>query len=141
LNADHERPCSLPDGVAVERWGGAAPVEDRAGLKRFGWLLDRRIPAELASVDYSGVREVFQRWARPHYDLVWMGNGPTAFAALGDLVHAPIVANLDDIEDAKLDSRAQALRGRSGRVRAVVDPVLHRLWAARWRSFYARLAR
>src|SRR3954451_12912112 len=67
LHPDAAQPAELPSYATVERWSGAAPGE-RHGVGRYAWIMERHVPPELATVDYTAVRETFQQWRRPQYD-------------------------------------------------------------------------
>ena len=140
LHPDTARPHAVPSDVPVDRWGGAAPGENRSGLNRFRWLVHRNVPVELAAGDYSEVLKLLRGWGRPRYDLVWMIDGDDAFAGLGEFMDAPIVANLNDIEDQKLVAETEAAARRSGGLRRYVDPFRLRLRVNRWRAYHARMA-
>jgi glycosyltransferase involved in cell wall biosynthesis len=74
------------------------PSGYRGFRRRAAWLTASRLPLEVAVRDYSDLRSAFRRWARARYDLAWIGRAENYFA-VGDLVAAPTVLDLDDLKD------------------------------------------
>jgi hypothetical protein len=115
------------------------------------WLVSSRLPYEIARLDYAGVRSAFQEWARPDYDLTWIARAES-HAGLGDLVEAPCVVDLDDLEDQKISAKlrvgAHSDRMNDGAQRRGPRAVAHSLGARiqassnlrRWHSLQQRVA-
>jgi glycosyltransferase involved in cell wall biosynthesis len=131
--------------VAVFRW----PPRTVQRWRRVPWLLAGRLPS-MRIADYGAVRDRFRAWAG-EYDLAWLGCGTEAFVALWPVLRTnmPVVANLDDIEDRKIEARRRAdaapctdhreagpRRWFGERVDQVVDATEIR----RWRSLHRRMA-
>jgi glycosyltransferase involved in cell wall biosynthesis len=93
---------------AVER-----PEHGFHGLARLRWLVDGRVPARFVGRDFSVVRDRFRRWGRDRYDLAWFGH-VESYVALGALVRAPAVVDIDDLEDQQILGRLRALESESG---------------------------
>lgn len=135
--ATREREATAPEEVA--RFGtGPRPLSRYRRVDRLRWLMSRRLPAVLATRDYGLARSAFTGWARPRYDLVWF-RGAESYVALGDLINAPTIVDLDDLEDQKLESRLQNVpRGTAGTgswLRSRIDSL------ERWRRAEAGSAR
>jgi glycosyltransferase involved in cell wall biosynthesis len=94
----------------IVRFGVGPRTVSVAGRARTLWsLLAGDLPSELGARDYSAARAAFRSWARPRYDLAWL-RGAESYVAIGDIVDAPIVVDLDDLEDHKLTSRLAVSR-------------------------------
>jgi glycosyltransferase involved in cell wall biosynthesis len=95
----------VPSGEPVARMGRAprAPRRGLGGLRvrQLTWLGTSTLPFSVATRDYSGVRSAFLAWARPHYDLVWIGRAH-AYVPLAGLIDAATVVDFDDLEDRKI---------------------------------------
>ena len=74
------------------------PSGYRGFRRRATWLTASRLPLEVAVRDYSALRSAFRRWARPRYDLAWIGRADNYFA-VGELITAPTVLDMDDLKD------------------------------------------
>ncbi|MGY1831683.1 glycosyltransferase [Geodermatophilus sp. SYSU D01180] len=110
-----DRPLPAPDGPPAEvRLGRSevviAPYTARSSTSRAAhWLASGR-PRRLVGQDWRCAREVAQRWASTGYDLVWFAHSPT-YLALGDVLPAPHVVDLDNLES------SMARHRRTGRDR------------------------
>jgi glycosyltransferase involved in cell wall biosynthesis len=147
---------SVPSGEPVARMG-RAPRAPRKGprnlrVRQLTWLGTSTLPFSIATRDYSGVRSAFLAWARPHYDLVWIGRAH-AYVALIGLIDAATVVDFDDLEDEKIgawldvasDATSLAEPARS----SPAPPRLVRSWGSRflntvnrrrWRALQQRIA-
>ncbi|MCT9932292.1 glycosyltransferase family 4 protein [Planotetraspora sp. A-T 1434] len=67
----------------------------------------RTIPGELAAARDEAVRQAFLTWAAPPYDLVWFSR-VNGYVMLADLLSAPHVVDLDDLEHRKLMAQRRA---------------------------------
>jgi glycosyltransferase involved in cell wall biosynthesis len=115
------------------------------------WMVGSRLPYEIGARDYSGVRAALQSWAQPPYDLVWISHAES-FSAIGDLVDAPTIVDLDDLEDQKMAAKLEAGAGGTHLphgVRATASRALLHRWGARvhttvnsrrWKSLQRRIA-
>lgn len=123
------------------------PPSRYRGLRRAAWLAGSRLPLEIALRDYSEVQSAFRRWARPRYDLAWFGRAENYFA-VGDLVAAPTVLDLDDLKDHWIGGSLRT--AREDETFGGASPsttILHRWgWRAqatvnarRWRSLHRRI--
>jgi glycosyltransferase involved in cell wall biosynthesis len=65
------------------------------------WLVASRSPYEIGTADYSDIRSAFLAWLCGQYDVVWMSHADS-FVALSELVKAPCIVDLDDLEDHKI---------------------------------------
>jgi glycosyltransferase involved in cell wall biosynthesis len=115
------------------------------------WMVGSRLPYEIGAGDYSGVRSELMAWAQPPYDLVWVSHADS-FSAVGDLVDAPTIVDLDDLEDQKMAAKLQAGAGGTHLPRGVRATAfrahMHR-WGARvhtmvngrrWKALQRRIA-
>jgi glycosyltransferase involved in cell wall biosynthesis len=123
------------------------PPHGTSRWRRVPWLVGSRLPS-IRSADYSTLRAQFAAWAG-NYDLAWLGCGSEAFVALGPELRRgmPIVANLDDIEDHKIESRRAAgpLTCADGATRAPwhrdqADRIIARAEIRRWRRLHVQIA-
>ena len=116
-----------PAGTRLRRIG-TVPQRSFAfsPLKRAGWILSGRVPRALAVLDVRDARRRFATWGE-RYDLSWF-HGVASHVALGSLVAAPAIVDLDDLED-------EIVRARLG-LRTSAGPPLNE---ARWRQMAARL--
>jgi glycosyltransferase involved in cell wall biosynthesis len=97
------------------------------------WMVGSRLPYEIGAGNYSGVRSELVAWAQPPYDLVWVSHAES-FSAIGDLVDAPTIVDLDDLEDQKMAAKLQAGAGGTHLprgVRATAHRALLHRWGAR----------
>ena len=95
-----------PEGQPIARMGRAAKAPwkgSRPGLRtrQVEWLVTTSLPFAVAMRDYSSVRSTFREWARPHYDLAWVGRAH-AYVPLAGLIEAPTIVDFDDLEDRKI---------------------------------------
>jgi hypothetical protein len=115
------------------------------------WMVGSKVPYEIGARDYSGVRAELEKWAQPPYDLAWISHAET-FSAIGDLVDAPTIVDLDDLEDQKMAAKLEAGAGGTHLPRGVSASasraLLHR-WGARvhttvnsrrWKTLQGRIA-
>ena len=97
------------------------------------WLIGRN-PRSLLWRDWAAPRAQLQSWSEP-YDLVWFSHAP-AYLALADLVTAPHIVDLDNLESSLLRHRRNTVRPGPGtlrrqlaaRVRRAADAVDERRW-------------
>jgi glycosyltransferase involved in cell wall biosynthesis len=124
------------------------PPSGNRGFRRVAWLAGSRLPLEVAARDYSALHSAFRAWARPRYDLAWFGRAES-YVALGDVVRAPSVLDLDDLRDHRIAGSLQLNEDDSppggG---SPLNTVFHR-WAwriqadvnlRRWRALQRRIA-
>lgn len=108
-------------------------------MKRLGWAASSD-PAELFGRRYDRVRAAYLDWMRRDYDVAWFAKAES-YIALSDLVEAPSLVDLDDLEDVKLQRRLESGRWDS---QARFVPALPRRWryridAERWRAIQRRI--
>jgi glycosyltransferase involved in cell wall biosynthesis len=130
--------------AAVQR-----PPSAYRGFRRLAWLAGSKLPLEVAMRDYSGLRSAFQAWARPRYDLAWIGRTEN-YMALGDVVGAPAVLDLDDLRDQRIAGSLQVIEEGNGPPGggSPSSTVIHRFgWRVqadvnlrRWRALQRRVA-
>lgn len=146
VNPDQLEGRRVPASEPVDRaalWGRPRRVVDSGGGGRARWLCTTTRPLRLAR-DYSDLRDALAGWARPHYDLVWFG-GAEGFAAFVDLVDAPVICSLDDLEDQKLSSRRalgaddRAVETRRSAAARVWAEARDRVDAARWARLHLKI--
>jgi glycosyltransferase involved in cell wall biosynthesis len=99
---------TVPEEEPVARFARAprALRPNRArGLRtlQLEWLATSRLPFSVAMRDYSAVRSAFLAWARPRYDLAWIGRAHS-YVPLARHIVAPTIVDLDDLEDRKIDA-------------------------------------
>jgi len=146
---------SVPSGEPIARMG-RAPRAPRKGprslrVRQLTWLGTSTLPFSIATRDYSGVRSAFLAWARPHYDLVWIGRAH-AYVALIGLIDAATVVDFDDLEDEKIGAWldvASDATSLAEPARSSAPPRLVRSWGSRflntvnrrrWRALQQRIA-
>jgi glycosyltransferase involved in cell wall biosynthesis len=147
----------VPEGEPIARLGRAprAPRRGRARsprIRQLEWLAMSTLPFSIDERDYSGVRSAFLAWARPRYDLAWVGRAH-AYVPLAGLIDAPTLVDLDDLEDRKIgawmdvasDAKSLADETRSSPVAAAIvrswgSRVLNTANRRRWRGLEHRIA-
>ncbi len=67
------------------------------------WLIGRN-PRSLLWRDWEAARAQLRNWSERHYDLVWFSHAP-AYFALSDLVTAPHIVDLDNLDSSVLRHR------------------------------------
>lgn len=133
-------PVDLPlSRLAVVR---AAPRREPRTWRLGRWLIGRK-PRVLLWRDWRAPRASLQTWSDQSYDLVWFSHAP-AYFALADLVSAPIIVDLDNLESSVLHHRRHNLvqtspsnwRSRiAARIRAAADT----LDEGRWRRLESEI--
>jgi glycosyltransferase involved in cell wall biosynthesis len=157
-----------PKGDAPDRWTVAAIDDAAPGAVRFAESLARvDLPFEIPWRNQSAITTALDRFVSGPYDLVWFFRvrawvlGRAVSVRRGDGEPAPMVVDLDDLEDQKIlarraippEARADATpvaakRARRGSVVARVSNVARAagsrlMWAEevrRWRSLHRRIA-
>lgn len=76
--------------------------------RRLQWLAGGRLPSAFAGRNYEPVRQSFAAWRDGTYDLVWCNRVDT-YLALRPLLNAPIIVDVDDLENQKIASRLRAV--------------------------------
>ncbi|MDR7418867.1 MAG: glycosyltransferase family 4 protein [Armatimonadota bacterium] len=100
-----DRAVSFPPGEDLVRINVAVRPPSTVPWPRRLWALARGDqPLALAGLDAGDARRRFVAWAAPTYDLVWFHRAES-YAVLGDLVKAPAIVDLDDLEDRKARAR------------------------------------
>ncbi|MGH2663997.1 MAG: glycosyltransferase family 4 protein [Actinomycetota bacterium] len=148
------RDRSIPDGAPVDepvaRFGAAPRAPSRhpripRNARLLGWLASSRLPVALGLRDYSEVRSIFRAWARPRYDLAWVGRA-LCHAAIGDHVLAPTVVDLDDLEDQRIGAWLEIAAGEgetnasTGGLRRWASRAVNTANVRRWRELQHRTA-
>lgn len=137
------RSHEVPPPPHVSRFAVGTRASRAAG--GLAWFATGRLPSALQRRHYREARASFTAWALPDFDVAWF-RGAESHVALGDLVHAPCVVDLDDLEDQKLSSwlAGPAARGSRLREMGVLRSSLVRLRARldrrRWRQLQHRIA-
>lgn len=151
LSQDRSVPDGAPPNEPVARFGSApSPPGTHPRIPRnarlMGWLASSRLPVSVGLRDYSEVRSIFRGWARPRYDLAWIGRA-LCHAAIGDLVDAPTIVDLDDLEDYRIGAWLEM--AAAGEWRTARPAGFLRQWASRavnkanvrrWRALQHRIA-
>ena len=96
----------VPENEPIARFARSprAPRTNRTqGLnaRQLEWLLTSTLPYSIGTRDHSAVRSAFLSWARPHYDVAWVGRGH-GFVPLDGCIDAPTIVDFDDLEDRKI---------------------------------------
>jgi glycosyltransferase involved in cell wall biosynthesis len=86
-----------------------------------------KLPWALSDRDWRDAHATFEAWARTDYDLAWFLG--VEVLGLRDMITAPLVVDLDDLEDRKIAARETSNSVRSRRAVALV-----RLNQRRWRA-------
>lgn len=153
ISRDGSVPEGPPAAEPVARFAAAPrPGSAYSGIRRLAWLAMRGTPVEVAMRDFTTLRSEVRRWARPHYDLVWIGRAE-GYVALQGLIDAPHVVDFDDLKDQRIAGSLR-VHGRgsgvsSGPAEQREPAVGLRLWgtrlrdtanARRWRALEQRIA-
>jgi len=123
-------PCAVPPDVDLRRVEVVHERPPKSKLVRLVRWTFGSLPLELLWRRWSRARRVFRQWNREGYDLVWFGH-IDGKVALGDLVDAPFVVDLDNLDDQRLLHRQAAQ----------VDDAEARRVVGERRSFAYRFAR
>jgi glycosyltransferase involved in cell wall biosynthesis len=142
LNSRDRQPVVPPDARLVRLGVGPSTDPGYQGIRRVEWAVRGRVPFELFSRDYSGLRRAFQEWAGSDYDAIWV-NRAESYVALAPCLQGPVVVDLDDLQDRKLLAQLSIPRT------FVTSSLRRRLWlpyraqknARLWRSLQLRVAR
>lgn len=108
------------------------------------WLIGRK-PRVLLWRDWRAPRATLQTWSDESYDLVWFSHAP-AYFALVDLVNAPLVVDLDNLESSVLHHRRHNLVHTStsnwrSRIVARIGAAADALDEVRWRRLEREITR
>jgi glycosyltransferase involved in cell wall biosynthesis len=132
------QPCTLPpEGPAVTR----SLVLRRSPISGPRRLIDSvrtGRPLAIAGRDDRRARAQVRAWAGGPYDLLWCDN-PATWLAVGSIIDAPTVVDLDDLEDDKVLARL-ALRPAATSPGARVRRAIQVEEARRWASLEASVA-
>ncbi len=146
---DHEGSFDVPDDVGVARWKLVRGNPPRSTPRMLARWLTSRLPRQLARADWSDAHAELARWADGPYDVVWYGHADS-WVELGDLVPAPGIVDLDNLEDQRIKHlrEARAADRREGRTdqirsrgRALAARAFDRVDERRWASLERRIAR
>jgi glycosyltransferase involved in cell wall biosynthesis len=122
--ADPQVLQQLVEQRAVDRVRAARPSSKSATPANvLRWLRDRDLPSTVWFRDLHEVNAVFESWARPSYDVVWVAH-PLGVVALRGRSLGPIVVDRDDLEEELLDGQLRndpALQRLDRRLRATYD--------------------
>ncbi|MDR7543843.1 MAG: glycosyltransferase family 4 protein [Armatimonadota bacterium] len=147
LTHDREHESLVPPpGTPVRRARAVArPVQRFTLAARLAWLVGGRLPSAFAGRDYREVRSGFRGWAAGHYDLAWLSR-LESYVALAPCVAAPMIVDLDDLEDHKLSgflgvSSLSGGRSTGARITRVLSRLQGSRNVARWRHLQAAAAR
>lgn len=135
-------PTVVPPGVPAIR-STAVPRGrlPKSRMKQVRWLLQSELPSILYGRDMEGPRRAFRSWIHEPYDLVWFHRAE-AYLTLGGLVDAPVILDLDVLDDQWIEQRmiADAEQGPRGGLKRRVDDALGRRNARMFESLHRRLA-
>lgn len=106
------------------------------------WLIGRK-PRALLWRDWGPARATLQTWSDEPYDLVWFSHAP-AYFALVDLVCAPLVVDLDNLESSALRHRRHKLLQTSpsnwvSRIMARIGAAADAIDEVRWRRLESEI--
>lgn len=128
LPAERATPPPPPDVRLARHAVVVAGARPEPRTRRLGrWLVGAQ-PRALVWRDWSGCRAALAGWPGG-WDLAWFSHAP-AFVGLADLVDAPHVVDLDNLESSALRHR---LRTRTARPTALAHAAADGLDARRWR--------
>ncbi len=105
-------PCDVPPDIEVARVEvvtSSKPVYSFG--RRMRWLATSGLPLEIVASEPAPLRARFHAWAGSHYDLVWINKAST-FELLGRPALGRTIVDLDDLEDQKILTRLDVLRGQ-----------------------------
>ena len=122
--ADPQVMQQLVEQRAVDRASAARPNSKPvtpANILR--WLRDRGLPSTIWFRELHDVNTVFESWARPSYDVVWVAH-PLGVVALRGRSIGPVVVDRHDLEEELLGGQLRhdpAFRRLDRRLRATYD--------------------
>jgi glycosyltransferase involved in cell wall biosynthesis len=146
---DHDGEFDVPDDVGVARWRLVRGNPPRSTPRMLIRWLTTRLPRQLARADWSNARRELEEWVEGVYDRVWYGHADS-FVELGDIVDAPAIVDLDNLEDQRIrhlrEARARDRRaGRRDQIRsrsrALAARAFDRVDERRWAALEHRIAR
>jgi glycosyltransferase involved in cell wall biosynthesis len=134
-------PCVVPNDVPVAR---ATVVEEgmpTSTSSRLGRWMTGQLPRGLLWRRWAEAPDRFTRFATGHYDIVWFSHIDT-YLALGALVDAPAIVDLDTLEDFRLRLQIENdARTPARSVRARLRDQVARIDLGRWERIEHRVAR
>lgn len=135
-DADQDEAPVAPHDLPIDRLTVMKrPRVELSGIDHVRWLVGGRMPLVFMKQDFAQVRERFGAWSRPQYDVAWLCRA-ASYVALRDSITAPIIVDLDDLEDRKVAARmARTPFERDG---SGIEKTRTRL-ASLWRVKHARL--
>lgn len=142
--AESEQLAPPPADLALNRLlvvqGGQVTTHRLVRLAR--WILGRR-PRALLGRDWSQAQTAAAGWSRTGYDVTWFSHSPL-YLALGGILLAPHVVDLDNLESSSLQHRRlRRMRAdsTSERLRQSVQRQLDKRDERRWRRLELLIAR
>lgn len=118
----------------------AGPRREARTWRLGRWLIGRK-PRMLLWRDWRAPRATLQTWSDQSYDLVWFSHAP-AYFALADMVSAPLIVDLDNLESSVLHHRRHNVVQRStNNWRSRIEAVADTLDEGRWRRLESGIAR
>ena len=126
-------PPEDPSGAVQRLQVTPRPDRRRRRSAQARWIATSRLPWSVSDRDWDEARATFEAWTRPRYDLAWiLQAGP--FVGFRELITAPLVVDLNDLEDWKIVGREASDRKRTRRAAALVE-----LNRRRWRRLQDRI--
>jgi glycosyltransferase involved in cell wall biosynthesis len=122
---------------------GRTAFDDRSprGMRRLCTLMRPGTPFEFPWQDGPRVTRALTRFMNGHYDLIWYF-GVRPWALVGGTEVAPVVLDLDDLENHKISARLSisrpAVPGLKGRLRQRVGRTLSAEEVRRWSRLHRR---
>jgi glycosyltransferase involved in cell wall biosynthesis len=148
----HRSDLAAPPAAAGVARVGHVTIDDATSLPRFVRSVARvGLPFEIPVHNRPAVRAALERFRTGHYELIWCFR-VRAWVLAGEPEFAPVVVDLDDLEDQKIlarlasppdTERSTAGRVRVGgaRLRAVAGRALWTNEVGRWRVLHRRISR
>jgi glycosyltransferase involved in cell wall biosynthesis len=134
-------PCVVPDDVPLAR---ATVVEEgppTSTSSRLSRWITGQLPRGLLWRRWADAPDRFTRFATGPYDVVWFSHIDT-YLALGALVDAPAIVDLDTLEDFRLRLQIESdTRTPARSVRARLRDRVSRIDLGRWERVEHRVAR
>jgi glycosyltransferase involved in cell wall biosynthesis len=145
---DHVGAIDVPADVPIARVHVVRGSTLRSTPAMLWRWITSGLPRMIARDDWRSARRELRSWARHSYDVAWFAHA-TSFVELGDLVAAPAVVDLDNLEDQRIRHlremrTADRRRGRHDSIRSrpreLAARAFDRIDERRWTEIQRQIA-